>query len=191
MALAEFDDALAAARAGDRDGLAWIWRTWNANLTRYLAARGAHTAEDLAADVWIEAARGLTRFHGGERDFPRWLFTIARRRLIDELRRSERRGELVHDGVAASGVDDRDPETVVIQEDSVERAIALVRTLAPDQAEAVLLRVVGGLEVGEVAEIMGRSTGAVRVLTHRGLRRLGELTQGVTHAERSSIEGVL
>src|SRR3954452_18395244 len=102
MALAEFDDALAAARACDRDGLAWIWRAWNANLMRYLAAPGARTAEDLAADVWIAVVAGLTRLLGCERDFPRWLFTIARRRLIDELRRTERRGELVHDGAAAS-----------------------------------------------------------------------------------------
>src|SRR3954465_1566101 len=117
MALADFDDALAAARAGDRDGLAWIWRAWNANLLRYLGARGARTAEDLAADVWIEVARGLTRFHGGGGDFPRWLVTTPPRRAIDELRRAERRGELLHDGAAGSGVDDRDPETVVIHED--------------------------------------------------------------------------
>src|SRR2546423_6866452 len=88
MGLADFDDALAAARAGERDGLAWIWRAWNANLLRYLSARGARSAEDLAADVWIEVARGLPRFSGGAQDFPRWLFTIARRRPVDELPRT-------------------------------------------------------------------------------------------------------
>ena len=194
MGLASFDDALAAARAGERDGLAWIWRTWNPNLVRYLSARGARSAEDLAADVWIEVARGLQRFSGVEQDFPRWLFTIARRRLVDELRRMERRRELIHEGAATASIEHRHPEAIVVEDDAVERAIALVRTLAPDQAEAVLLRVIGGLEVAEVADVMGRTTGAIRVLTHRGLRRLAELTNsdaGVTESEPSSIEGAL
>lgn len=50
----------------------------------------------------------------------------------------------------------------------------MVRTLPSDQAEAVLLRVVADLGVSEVAAIMGRSEGAVRVLVHRGLRRLAD-----------------
>ena len=57
---------------------------------------------------------------------------------------------------------------------ALERALAMVQTLTPDQAEAVLLRIVADLGVAEVAEIMGRSEGAVRVLVHRGLKRLAE-----------------
>jgi len=163
-----------------------VWRRWNPPLVRYLSARGATTAEDLASDIWIEVARGLPRFSGAEGDFPRWLFTIARRRLIDSYRRCDRRE--VHSEPA---VDHRSPEAVVVEQDGVDRAIALVHTLAPDQAEAVLLRVLGGLDVDEVAEIMGRSAGAVRVLTHRGLRRLAQICGGgVTEPEPSSIEGV-
>jgi RNA polymerase sigma-70 factor (ECF subfamily) len=47
-------------------------------------------------------------------------------------------------------------------------------TLPADQAEAIVLRVVAGLAVDRVAEIMGKRPGAVRVLTHRGLRRLAQ-----------------
>jgi len=50
----------------------------------------------------------------------------------------------------------------------------VVATLPPDQAEAVALRVVAGLDVDRVAEIMRKRPGTVRVLTHRGLRRLAE-----------------
>lgn len=59
--------------------------------------------------------------------------------------------------------------------DSLERALSLVRRLSPSTAEAVMLRVVYDLSVGEVSEITGRSEGAVRVLVHRGLGRLREL----------------
>ena len=57
---------------------------------------------------------------------------------------------------------------------------ALVRRLPPDQADAVLLRIVAGMDVGQVAEVMGRSEGSVRVLVHRGLQRLRELVERVT-----------
>lgn len=190
------DDALDGARAGDRDALGLIWRRWNPALERYLAARGASAAEDLAADVWIEVARGLPRFAGGSDDFPRWLFTIARRRLTDEFRRTYRGavtadGGLVAGAGAAGGIDERTPETVVVERDGVDRAVALVRSLPPDQAEAVLLRVLAGLDVAEVAEVMGRSAGAVRVLAHRGLRRLAGMSAGgVTDGTAASIEGV-
>lgn len=160
---------------------------------RYLSARGASTAEDLAADIWIEVARALVNFVGGEEEFPRWLFTIARRRLTDEFRRTSR-GAVTVDGelVSAAGIDHRSPEAIVVEQDGVDRAIALVRQLAPDQAEAVLLRVVAGLDVDEVAEIMERSPGAVRVLAHRGLRRLAEISgTGVTDEAAPSMKGAL
>ena len=58
--------------------------------------------------------------------------------------------------------------------EALDRALALVRSLPPDQAEAVLLRIVADLSVTEVAVIMGRREGTVRVLVHRGLKRLAE-----------------
>jgi RNA polymerase sigma-70 factor (ECF subfamily) len=60
---------------------------------------------------------------------------------------------------------------------STEAALQLIATLPPDQAEAVLLRVVGGLDVDRVAAIMGKRPGHVRVLSHRGLKRLAVLVQ--------------
>ena len=61
----------------------------------------------------------------------------------------------------------------VIDGVSAQEAIdAVVAALSPDQAEALLLRIVAGLHPAEVAAVMGRSPGSVRVLCHRGLRRL-------------------
>ena len=67
-----------------------------------------------------------------------------------------------------------DPAAAAVEGASTRAAIALIATLPTDQAEAIALRVMAGLEVSRVAEIMGKPPGTVRVLTHRGLRRLAE-----------------
>jgi RNA polymerase sigma-70 factor, ECF subfamily len=79
-----------------------------------------------------------------------------------------------------------DPALQVLEGQSTRAALALVAELPPDHAEVVALRVLGGLEVAEVARIVGKRPGTVRVLAHRGLRRLAHrveaagLAQGVT-----------
>ena len=142
---------------------------------RYLRGRIGDGADDVAAAAWLDAARGLLSFEGDDADFRRWLFTIARRRLVDELRRRGRRRseQLVGAPVeAARQVAADDPAE---RPDDLGAALALVRLLPADQADAVLLRVVVDLDVTAVAAVMGRSEGSVRVLTHRGLRRLQDL----------------
>jgi RNA polymerase sigma-70 factor (ECF subfamily) len=62
----------------------------------------------------------------------------------------------------------------VLEGRSTRAALALVAELPADQAEVVALRVLGGLEVAEVARIVGKRPGTVRVLAHRGLRRLAQ-----------------
>ena len=72
----------------------------------------------------------------------------------------------------SEGDPEGDPAADAVEGTSTRAALALIATLPADQAEAIALRVVAGLEVSRVAEIMGKRPGTVRVLTHRGLRRL-------------------
>jgi len=169
------EEVISRAREGDRDALAHLWRTYNHLLLRYFRGKGMADPEDLASTVWVEVASGLHRFEGSEPDFRRWMFTIAARRRIDDIRASKRRDQQFRRDAAwgasvcaASAADESD------QAQALDRALALIRTLPPDQAEAVLLRVVADLTVGEVAQITGRREGTVRVLVHRGLKRLAE-----------------
>jgi RNA polymerase sigma-70 factor (ECF subfamily) len=166
---------IARAREGDRDALGQLWRGYNHLLLRYFRGKGMAEPDDLASTVWVEVANALHRFEGGEPEFRRWLFTIAARRRIDDIRASKRR-----DHHNARHEEWRAPVTTLSAADESERgealsrALALVRSLPADQAEAVLLRVVADLSVAEVATILGRREGTVRVLVHRGLRRLAE-----------------
>ena len=134
----------------------------------------------IAGDVWVAVARHLGRFVGDEAGFRRWLFTIARCRLIEAHRRQARQRtaptapETFDDHAEPHPKADRDdPAAVVIDQMTAQQAVdTIVAGLSPDQAEVVLLRIVAGLGVSEVAAIMGRSPTSVRVLCHRALRHL-------------------
>jgi RNA polymerase sigma-70 factor (ECF subfamily) len=82
-----------------------------------------------------------------------------------------------------------DPADAVVAGEDTDAALRLVAQLSPLQAEAVVLRVVAGLSVEEVARIVGRSPGAVRVATHRGLRRLEQVLadRGVTPSRAGTL----
>ena len=171
------ESLVALARAGDEAALTMLWREIHPPLLRYLRGRIGDGAEDVAAQAWLDAARQIDEFEGGDLDFRRWMFTIARHRSIDELRRRGRRPE---DPTAAPPFEPAGRDDAVEQLDDLASALSLVRRLPPDQGDAVLLRVVGNLDVAEVAAVMGRSQGSVRVLVHRGLRRL----QAILEEER-------
>jgi RNA polymerase sigma-70 factor (ECF subfamily) len=115
------------------------------------------------------------------------VFTVARHRAIDWRRQATRRQtNLVPVEQLAERPAPDDPVTAVFEAQSTRAALALLAELPPDQAEVVALRVLGGLEVAEVATMVGKRPGAVRVLAHRGLRRLARrmeaagLARGVT-----------
>lgn len=169
---AEFGDVLVAAQSGDEAAVVRLYRDLHPVLVRFLSAQAPHVGEDLAQDVWLGAAKGLGAFSGDERAFRAWMFTIARRRLIAYWRQSRRRPQRAVDPVELS-------ELATPADDEVDAGVladaavrSLVACLPPEQAEVVLLRVLGGLTADEVSLVVGKRPGAVRVLQHRALRRL-------------------
>jgi RNA polymerase sigma-70 factor (ECF subfamily) len=172
-----FPSVLAAARAGDEAAFAELWRDANPVLLRYLRVLAPGAAEDVAAESWVTVVRGLHAFKGDEKAWRAWLMTVARRRAIDAGRQRQRRPE---EPLEAEPAPAPDTAELVLERLDTEAAVALVATLPPMQAEVVLLRVVAGLDVKQVAVIVGTSPGAVRVAAHRGLLRLREQLGGVT-----------
>jgi RNA polymerase sigma-70 factor (ECF subfamily) len=170
-----FQAALAAAAGGDEQAFAALWRELQPAVLRYLQALAPEAAEDLASETWLRVVAGLGRFRGDERAFRAWLFTVARHRAIDRWRRAARRPA---EPVPLEALADRqapdDPAAEVLDALDGRAAVAMIATLPRDQAEVVLLRVVAGLDVAEVAGIVGKRPGTVRVLSHRALRRLAE-----------------
>ena len=166
------DDALARASNGDEAGFLELWRAFQPRLLRFLRVVGCDDPDDVASETWLQVVRDLHRFSGGEEDFRRWLFTIGRHRAIDAARARSRRPV----DPSAVGLDiladSQLVEDQVLDGMSVQEAVALLAGLSRDQAEAVALRVIAGLETPDVAKILGKSAGAIRVALHRGLKTL-------------------
>ena len=145
-----------------------LWRDANPALLRYLRVIAAEAAEDIAADTWVQMVRSLDAFRGDEAAWRAWLFTTARRRAIDEGRRRSRRPVVsVPELPDVAGPDSVDPADLVLEKLGTEAAISIISSLPRFQAEVITLRVVAGLDNQAVAQLVGRSPGAVRVAAHR------------------------
>jgi RNA polymerase sigma-70 factor (ECF subfamily) len=178
-----FDEVLAAAQLGEEWAVAVLYRDVHPRLARFLEVREPRAAQDLEGEVWLAIAQGIARFTGGEPEFRAWVFSIARRRLADFRRSAARRATVPVPVEQLDRPDGQGPEAIVLEGLSAAGAVEFVAaTLSPDQAEIVLLRVLGGLTVEQVAELVGKRPGTVRVLQHRALRKLhAELVKaGVT-----------
>jgi len=176
---ATFPDVLVRALEGDRSAAEQLFVDLQPRLLRYLRSLEPSAADDIASETWYSIARGLGSFRGDLAGFRSWSFSIARRRLIDHRRIAARRPvafESLDDtaGVMLMGRSDDAADTALDHLSGQGAADTIARHLPPEQAEVVLLRVLGDLDVTEVAEVMGRSANWVRVNQHRALRRLAE-----------------
>jgi len=175
-----FDSALEAARAGEEWAWAALFRFLSGPVTGYLRMHGAADPEDLASETFLQVARGIHTFEGGEDEFRSWVFVIAHRRLIDSRRKAGRLPKVAFwtaedaDLDRLKGGDVVDDALGGLSSEAVEEALA---RLTRDQREVIMLRVIADLSVADTAKVMGKSEGAVRVLQHRAIeilrKRLG------------------
>lgn len=172
----ELAPVVRAACEGDPDAFRVLYREVQPGLLRYLRGLVGQDAEDLASETWLQIARDLRSFRDQGAGFRGWAATIARHRALDHLRRQRRRpAATVPVEALADLPSERDTAEQAIDAAATRAAIALIATLPRDQAEAVLLRAVVGLDVPATAIVMGKRPGAVRTAAWRGLRRLAEL----------------
>lgn len=172
----DLSGALRAAQEGDESGFAVLWRALHPAVLRYLRVVVGGAAEDVASETWLQVSRDLAAFHGDIDGFRTWLFRIARHRGIDEQRRAARRPattpELSDHGPEWERNTAPDAAEEAARRAETEWALAMIASLPPDQAEAVMLRVVAGLDAAQAGAVLGKRAGAVRVAAMRGLRRL-------------------
>ena len=156
-----------------RAGVSAVYRAIHPGLVRYLRVLVGDDADDVASETWLQVVRDLSSFRGGGDDFRAWSATIARHRALDHLRARSRRPQVT---LPIEALEDRpgaaDTATGALEAMSTKSAIDLIATLPRDQAEAVLLRVVLGLDADSVGRVLGKRAGAVRTSAYRGLRRL-------------------
>ena len=168
-----FASVLAGAQAGEPWAFERIYRDLWGRVVNYFAGHQVGEEEDLAADVFVALAERISAFRGDETAFRSWVFTIAHHRLVDNVRRINRRRTIVVEPeqmVQYAGHGDAEVDAI----DTVSRqaTVSLIATLPPAQSEVVLLRVMAGLTAEEIGRIIGKRATAVRALQHRAVRRL-------------------
>ena len=167
--------AVAAARQGDEAAFRVVYREVQPKLLRYLRVLVGDDGEDVASETWLQVVRDLASFKGNGDSFRGWVATVGRHRAMDHLRRTRRRPAIstpVDTLVEVAG--DADTEARALESAATDAAIALIATLPRDQAEAVMLRAVVGLDAETAAKVLGKRAGAVRTAAYRGLRRLAK-----------------
>ncbi len=186
----DFDALLAAVQAGRPSAWDRCYRWLAPAVAGYLRLQGAREVDDLTSEVFLAMFRNIASFSGTEANFRSWVFVIAHRRLQDERRRHFRRpapAHFDHGGFDQHTVDQRnfvgspgahtepDPADEALATISTDRVRALCDRLADDQRDVVLLRILGDLTVDQVAEVLGKSPGAVKQLQRRAFEALRRL----------------
>jgi RNA polymerase sigma-70 factor (ECF subfamily) len=145
----------------------------------YFRGHGAADPDDLTGDVFVRVTAGIDRFRGDDAALRRWVFTIAHHRLVDEYRRGARTRETSVGDVPE--VPDRAAAAADVLVDPA--LVAALGRLTPEQRDVVVLRFVADLPLRDVAKVLGKRAGAVKMLQARGLAALAdELDEGPTEA---------
>lgn len=176
------DASVELAADGDEQAFAALYLDLQPRLARYAASLVGQDADDVTAEAWLQIARDLRSFSGDLDGFRAWTARIVRNRAMDHLRaRARRRTDPAAPGMLPEPMAGDDPARDAVDGLSTARAVALIASLPREQAEAVMLRAVVGLDAKRAGQVLGKSAAAVRVAAHRGLRTL-EARLGPTRA---------
>lgn len=177
----ELGEALALAQKGDQAAFRVIYRAQQPALLRYLTVLVGAEAEDVASEAWLQIVRDLGTFAGDWDGFRGWAATIARHRAMDHLRRTRRRPVAADAPMETLLMDlpaEQDTAEQAISQVATDNAVKLIASLPRDQAEAVMLRAVVGLDAEAAGKLLGKRAGAVRTAAYRGLRKLATVLSG-------------
>lgn len=184
------DDALSTeelavnASMGDVDALADLYERFADRVVRYVASRTrtqVATAEDIAADTWVNVMKSMPRYESSASGFEAWLFTIARNTSAKHFKRTKGTtlaltSDMLDFDRTNAGVET--PAEAVERRHAAERVVAEVHALPRAQRECVHLRFVVQLDLAETARVMGKNVNTIKQLQYRALRSLARRLGG-------------
>ena len=174
VALGEgFPGVLMAARSGAEWAWTALFRDLSPSVLGYLRSRGAAEPEDLASEAFLQVARDLPSFDGGEAEFRSWVFVIVHHRFLDERRY---RGRHPSDPAAPESMVRYSPKGDVEEEAlknlATERVVKILSGLSETQRDVLMLRMVATLTVDEIARVVGKKPDSVKAIQRRGVAAL-------------------
>jgi RNA polymerase sigma-70 factor (ECF subfamily) len=173
------EELICRAVRGDAEAFGDLYMLHLDSIYRYVFHRVADRmeAEDLTEQVFLKAWKAMGRYRHGGSPFSSWLYRIAHNAVIDYYRSSREVQPL--DSVSRTLADDAlGLEERAIKGSETARLHEAIGLLSAVRQEVIILRFVEGLSHGQVAEILGRSEGAIRVLQHRALTDLSAILKG-------------
>jgi RNA polymerase sigma factor (sigma-70 family) len=168
------DEALLALKGNNAELFGAVYQAYAGQVLGYLTAKGVPDPEAVTQDVFLAVLPRLDDISGGVQGLRTFIFSVAHARMVDEHRKQSRSPE------QQEFEPDRDTREVSSAETEAMGLLApkevtkLLDFLGDEQREVLTLRIVAGLTVEQVAEIMGKSAGAVKQLQRRALITLRE-----------------
>lgn len=157
----------------DPTAFAELYRRHLPRVYRYLLARlgDQYVAQDVTAQTFLAALEGIGNYRGSG-EFRAWLLMIAHNKAADVFR--TRRATVPLEAVVEMPSSSPSPEQVVTTRLQLEEVLRAMRTLSPERAEALALRIFGGMSIAEVGAAMEKQETAVKMLVYRAVRDLRE-----------------
>jgi RNA polymerase sigma-70 factor (ECF subfamily) len=165
------------ARQGDLAAVSDLYNLHVDRIYQYVRYRTGDdlTAEDITAEVFLRAIESLGTYQDQGAPFIAWLYRIAHARVVDYWRSSNRRQTApLDDPLLQDSLVETDEG---IEKDFVQHRLlwSALRHLTDDQQNVIILRFVQGLSNAEIAQLLGKTEGAVKALQRRALEALARL----------------
>lgn len=144
----------------------------------YSRLRDQTAAEDVTAEVFMKALRNIPRYQDTGRPFTAWLYQIAVNTVNDRFRATRPTVDI--DDLRDLSQGGPSLEEQAIERSEVTRIWTSVEKLPPQQRTAIVLKFQEDMKIADIAAVMGKSEGAIKLLIHRGVTKLrAELASGV------------
>jgi RNA polymerase sigma-70 factor (ECF subfamily) len=194
VAQTAFDSSLiAAAKAGNREAFTELYRLHSQRVYRHICyiTGDAHEADDLTNETFIQAWKSIPKYEDRGVPIEHWLLRIGHRMATHHLKRRKPVQDL--DSIRLEDPSERQPERMAEIAGEVATLRAAVLELPEVQRQVIIWRFIEGLSYDEIAEMLGKSGGAIRVIQFRALRQLREIlgrAKAPSRAPRAELEAV-
>ena len=178
------EELVKRAQHREQEAFAQLYEAYFDKIYRYIFFKigSEMEAEDMTQQVFLKALESISSFKWQGKPFSTWLYRIAHNQIVDYFRRKTKRAVVpLEEAPAILSTDD--PQAIAEQSLDIERVVSATTCLTDMQKECISLRFASGLSIAEVAQIMGKSEGAIKALQHSAiiaLRKVLVVTENET-----------
>lgn len=159
------------AKQNDPDAFAELYEEYFDKIYRYIVIKTSdrEEAEDMTQQVFLKAHKSISSYKLTGVPFSSWLYRIAHNQIVDYYRKIQKRPDTLSDEIQISDKKENTPEQMIERRMEIARVLEAARNLTEAQREVISLRFAGEMPTARVADIMGKSQGAVKALQHSAI----------------------